>query len=110
MEQIRVIMCVCVCVCVCVQANLCVLSLFPATVFSISGLCSMWPPYNLGIVIGFAEDHDTTLCQQMLTAVKCVTDDNFCFSAGQHTGTSCMQHNVRLQESFVVKYLTDCVR
>jgi len=39
----------------------------------------MWPPYNLGIVIGVAEDHDTTLCQQMLTAVKCVTDDKFCF-------------------------------
>jgi len=40
----------------------------------------------------------TTLSQQMLTAIKHVADEKFLFSAGQHTGTPCMQR-VKLQES-----------
>ena len=35
----------------------------------------------------------TTLSQQMLTAIKYVTYEFFWFSAGHHTGTSCMQHS-----------------
>jgi len=34
----------------------------------------------------------------MLTAIKHVADEKFLFSAGQHTGTPCMQR-VKLQES-----------
>jgi len=35
----------------------------------------------------------TTLSQQMLTAIKHVAGGNILFSAGQRTGTSCMQHS-----------------